>query len=543
MGHPLEEDEANVTKNDASQCGANRTRAGLAVLTMLAAGLAAYLLTTAGARPQRAEPAPAAGLDPTLYYDPREWYAANRDPDPADCYKPQQHSAPLNILFIMADDLGWGDLGCYGHPYVRTPNIDRLAAEGVRFTQFHVSSPVCSPTRTACLTGLFPARVDIHSHLHKPEWNRRCGQPDCLDPDVPTLADLLKETGYTTGIFGKWHLGGAGCPAPGEYGFDAHLTSASSGPSFRKEEHARARRLDAERIAAHAIDFMDHAAANGNPFYLSVCFTDPHAPLDPPARYVEMYRTIAGPEGNLSSFNKYLSPAAVYCAAITHMDAQVGRMLDRLEELGLQENTLVIFTSDNGPEDISVSSASYSGVGSPGPYRGRKRSLYEGGICVPLVARWPGKIWRNTLNDSTVMGDVDLLPTVCYFAGVPEQRLSRLRLDGQNMACAFFGRPLNRARPLMWEYNGGGIGHPINQSPPMAIRENEWKLLMDYPGQGTRIELYNLAQDVREVDNVATDFPGVARRLSEQLRSWCESLPGCGPLDLHASATVADGAR
>src|SRR5262245_3934308 len=316
-------------------------------------------------------------------------------------------AASPNVLFVLADDLGWGDPSCYGNSRFKTPALDRLAREGTLFTQFYQTGSVCSPSRASLLTGRWPAELRLHGHLATPEENRKRDMAQFLDPSVPTLPRLLKAAGYTTAHVGKWHLGTPPSSAAGlrAYGFDearwVDVEGDLAGEAtnlWDLRERPRASRV----LVDETIALLDRI--RDRPFYCQLWLNDPHAPLAPSVEQMKPFRggTPAG----------FTSPSEVYAGTVTEMDRQIGRLLDRLDALGLARNTLVIFSSDNGPEDIEVV-ATWSGAGSAGPLRGRKRSLYEGGIRVPFLVRWPPGVPAGKVNDVTVVSGADLLPTLC----------------------------------------------------------------------------------------------------------------------------------
>jgi len=436
--------------------------------------------------------------------------------------------APPNIVFILADDWGWGDLGCYGHPHVQTPHLDALAAGGVLFTQFYVCSGVCSPSRAAFMTGRFPAHWGIHGHFADHGRNAARGMPNWLDPTATTYTRLLQQHGYAVGHFGKWHLGhGEGAPPPAEYGIDESRVNAGNGPQigfpvvYRQPEDQGQRTRSSEIIVDCSIDFVEQH--RDGPFLLNVWLNDTHATLDPDEKQLEPYEHLM-PQGLKG---KHAGANAIYFAVVTEADRQIGRLLDRLDELGLAENTIVIFTADNGPENIGIRNASHSGVGSPGPFRGRKRSLYEGGIRTPCLVRWPaGGAEAGLIDNDTPLAAVDWLPTFCALTGieVPEG----LELQGEDMSAAFRGLPQARTTPLHWEWRFHVYGHPINRSPILAIRQGEWKLLAnpDYE----RVELYHVPSDPMELNNLAERYPILVTQLCAQALAWQATLPK-GPFD------------
>ncbi|MBI4559886.1 MAG: sulfatase-like hydrolase/transferase [Candidatus Hydrogenedentes bacterium] len=426
-----------------------------------------------------------------------------------------------NFILILADDLGWGDLPCYGNKIAQTPNLDRLASEGLRFTNFYVNGPVCSPSRVGFMTGRFPSSLAIHSHYATPELNTQRGMPQALDPNVATLADTLKPAGYVTGHFGKWHMGDI---VPREYGFDEYRVVAGGGTQAWNREGDFWRR-SSELVVDAALQFIEEHRAE--PFFVNVWTLHPHAPLDPSEEQMDLYKRF----NNGRATGKFTTPFAVFYGTVTEMDRQIGRLLAKLDELGIADNTIVLFSSDNGPEDIHLTETAHSGVGSPGPFRGRKRSLYEGGVRTPLIVRWSGQISGNAVDRTTVLSGVDFLPSLCRIVGVSIPK--GLPLDGEELSDAFMGRPRQRTRPLMWERRFRVLGDPLNMSPLMAIRDGKWKLLMN--PDLSRVELYDVPDDPLEVDNLADRNPRVVRRLSEKLLEWHATLP-TSPIEKNAGA-------
>lgn len=433
-----------------------------------------------------------------------------------------QDPAPRpNILFILADDLGWGDLSCYGNTQFETPHLDRLAAQGALFTQCYVNGPVCSPTRSSFLTGRFPGRNRIHGHLATEELNARRAMPNFLDPAVPNVARLLKQAGYRTAHFGKWHLGRfAGAPLPGAYGFDEHKSVSSNDERF--EEMADGFRARSTRwMVDEGLDFI-RSTPRPQPFYLQLWTLVPHAPLAPtPEQLAPMARFQPGPHV------PWPGARQIYGASVRDLDEQIGRLLRRLDEDGRAGNTLVIFSSDNGPEDIHIQNASHAAFGSPGPFRGRKRSLYEGGVRVPGILRWPGRIAAGRVDTRSVVSGVDLLPTAARLAGAPAPP----DLDGEDVSDILLGSARPRRTPLLWEWRFRVFGYNVNRSPVLAIRDGGWKLLLN-PDR-SRVELYRIVDDPGEMNNVAAAFPAIVERLAAQALAWQKTLPP-GPADADA---------
>ena len=423
-----------------------------------------------------------------------------------------------NVIFILADDLGWGDLSCYGNAFLRTPNIDRLAREGTLFTQFYVCGSVCSPSRCAFFTGQYPARHKIHGHYAAPEQNTSRGMSQCLDPKVPNVARLLKSAGYATAHIGKWHLGSnSGGPDPGAYGFDFVGTGERGGAGVQREEpHFRAK--STALFVDEALKFIGENRAK--PFYLQLWTLVPHATLNPTPEQLEPFDRFSNP--NIP----HKSARSIFYASVADLDAHIGRLLDGLQKLGVADNTAVFFSSDNGPEEIFIQNAGHSGIGSPGPFRGRKRSLYEGGVRVPFLAKLPGKIPAGRVEDTSVVAGADFLPTVCKLAGVPVP--ASHKPDGEDMSDVLLGKSRARSGPLMWEWRFNVAGHALNRSPQLAIRDGDWKLLMN-PDR-SRVELYDIPRDPMQVNSVTDKHPEVVARLSERVLAWKKELPE-GPLD------------
>lgn len=428
--------------------------------------------------------------------------------------------APLarpNIVFVLADDLGWGDLSCYGNRRCSTPNLDRLASQGVLFTNFYVNGSVCSPSRTAFTTGQYPARHRVHGHFAAPELNARRGMPNFLDPRVPTLAASLKRAGYSTAHFGKWHLGnGPGAPMPDAYGFDVHA-SVNSNETRWAAEDAGFRARSTAWIVDNALDFI--AKQKDHPFYTQLWTLLPHAPLAPTEEQMAPFSKLQpGPHV------PHKGAWQIYNASLKNLDDELGRFFRRLEELGQAGNTLVLFSSDNGPEDIHIQNAAHSGVGSPGPFRGRKRSLYEGGVRLPLIARWPNRIPAGRVDSSSVLSAVDFAPT-----------LTRLALadplpnpDGEDVTSPLLGQPATGRQDLFWEWRFQIAGYYQNRSPILSIRSGDHKLLMN-PDR-SRVELYDIPRDPGEAQNLAPQQPKIVEALSKKVLAWQKTLPA-GPFD------------
>jgi arylsulfatase A-like enzyme len=444
-----------------------------------------------------------------------------------------------NIIFIMADDLGFGDLASYGHPRIKTPHLDQLAAEGTRFTQYY-THPVCSPSRVSLLTGQHPARWQVYAPIVWLSVNAKNGMPDWLDLQAPSLPRALQQAGYSTALFGKWHLGGGSgrnfsgkainsedAPLPTGYGYDETRTYVGNGPGWRgttpvAEPHEiyvveddAFIQWSSKLIADEAIAFLGRRKEVPNqPFLLQVHFHDPHVPLRPTEEMMKPYADISDPG------------IRAYYAAVTNVDFNVGRILSRLDELGLRDNTLVIFTSDNGTparqgsRDTGKRLDENDTAGSNGPLRGWKWHLYEGGIRVPFIARWPGVVAQGKTDTSSVLNVCDLAPTFAHLGGarMPDGYVS----DGVDLTKIFMGQTVTREVPMYWY-----LPVATRRGPPIAVRDGNWKLLME--PDGTNPELFDLSSDPGEQHNLAAREPVVLDRLRAQIRRWLASLPR--PLD------------
>ena len=419
-----------------------------------------------------------------------------------------------NIVFIFADDWGWGDLSCHGHPYVKTPNLDRLAREGTDFTRFTVASGVCSPSRTAVMTGHFPARYNIDGHFAAVSSNAKRGMPDWLDPKVPTLPRMLQSTGYATAHFGKWHLGNdmiPDSPTPAAYGYDEYGAFNCSGEQMPVHEDAQ-----------HAIAFIEKSAAAKKPFFINLWMHEPHTPFHTVPKYEWRFREMKIREDQ------------IYASVLSHADDRIGDVLAVLDRLKLTDNTLVIFTSDNGPArgsanaklDLQYDTATGAGWGiaaSKGVTAGRKgykASLFEGGINVPFIARWPGKIAAGKIDNASLISAVDLLPTFCELAGAKLPQ--GYQPDGISQIEVLQGKvSATRSKPLFWKMGGGKDSefHWANY----AVVDRQWKLLTT--ADAKRVELYDIAADALETQDLATEKPELVKEIMAKLEAWKATLP------------------
>lgn len=419
-----------------------------------------------------------------------------------------------NVVFLLADDLGWGDLSCHGSGFIKTPNIDRLASEGMDFQQFYTTSPVCSPSRAGFMTGRFPARFRIHSAIGGVRKNIDVGQVDWLDPQAVTLPRLLQGAGYVTGHFGKWHLQSGqadDAPLPAAYGVDEYALFAGTA-------HPDAERtIEHDEIWDAAADFIRRH--HDRPFFVNVWMHETHLAHYPSEVSLEL--------------NQHLDERQrIYAAVATDADRGVGQVLGVLEELGLTGETIVIFSSDNGPENTHASMmemrggyGGYYSVGETGGHKGRKRSLYDGGTGTPFIVRWPGRVPAGRVDESSVLSATDLLPTVCAAVGVdlPADYAG----DGESVLSAWEGGEFRRSRAIFWDWNG--TDRPPTNWPRWAVRDGDWKLLVN--DDGSRRELYRMSEDGSESTDRAGENSELVSRLGAELDAWRESLPGEVPMD------------
>ncbi len=425
-----------------------------------------------------------------------------------------------NVVVVFVDDFGWGDPSCYGNSMVSTPNIDRLAAEGVRFTQGYVAAPICSPSRCGLVTGQFPARWKITSFLQTKAGNRACEMADFLDPKAPSLPRVLKEAGYATAHVGKWHLGGGrdvtDAPKFAEYGYDLGLGTYESpepaaplglkttpwGPQDRLEPQQVPRHERTKWMVDQTLAFLKQNA--GKPCFVNLWLDDTHTPFVPSEAQVKAVQK----KGEAELRTRYR-------AVLAAMDVEVGRLLDGLKGT----DTLVFLIGDNG---ASQPFARERGGG----LRGQKLSLYEGGVRVPFLAWWPGKVKGGIVNEKTVIAAVDLMPTLAIVCA--GKLPTGYQGDGEDMTAAVLGGSPERSKPLFWEYgrNDKSFAYPQDakhRSPNVAVRDGNWKLLVNADGTGA--ELYDLATDRNETKNLAAEKPDVAKQLAEKALAWRKSVP------------------
>lgn len=456
------------------------------------------------------------------------------------CQSGQQEEKP-NVVFIFIDDMGYGDPSSFGNPVVQTPHMDALAEQGLKFTNFYVNSPICSPSRVALNTGRYPMRYKIHSYIAASVQNEERAMAHYLDPSAPFFARTLKQNGYATGHFGKWHMGGGrdlgDVPYPTDYGYDKSVVSfegigdrvlfPNDNLCSQSAELGRGNIIWAEKHRSTQI-YVDSALAfidrQGDlPFFVNLCPNDVHDPHLPAEAMLEQFKS--------GSENPWEQK---FFAVLKELDNQIGRFMGELESRGLLENTIVVFTSDNGPTDWPYYyrqqryPEGYEGElyppGFTGGFYGRKWSLYEGGIRMPFIIQWKGHIPAASTDTTTVMAAMDLFPSLCSILGIdyPDN------LDGTDKSEALLGTPVKPTKPLMWEYSsnpGGSIqpGNPAFRSPNLAMRDGDWKLLMN--ADSTDIKLFDLKNDPGEQQNLADQNVERVREMAAGVLAWRRSMP------------------
>jgi arylsulfatase A-like enzyme len=412
----------------------------------------------------------------------------------------------LNFVFFLIDDMGWMDLACQGSKFYETPNIDRLASQGMRFTNAYAACPVCSPTRASVMTGRYPARLHLtdwiaghnrpNAKLRIPDWTQH------LALEEITIAEALKPAGYATASIGKWHLGG---PEywPEKQGFDVNFAGTNQGqppnyfapykiqtiPSAPDGEYLT------DRLAEEACKFID--ANKGRPFFVYLPHYAVHGPLMAKKEMIEKYKAKADPASGQKN--------AVYAAMIQSVDESVGKVCAKLDELGLADRTVVIFMSDNG---------GVAGTTSNTPLRAGKGTLYEGGIREPLIVRWPGAVKPGTTSDEVVIS-VDFFPTILEMAGVAPD--PKLVLDGISLVPVLKQAGKLTREAVYWHYP-----HYHNTTPGGIIRAGDWKLIEYF--EDNRVELYNLREDLGETKDLAATSPEKAAGLRKKLADWRTSV-------------------
>ncbi|BDS08378.1 N-acetylgalactosamine-6-sulfatase [Oceaniferula spumae] len=457
--------------------------------------------------------------------------------------------AKPNIVFILADDLGYGELGCYGQEKIKTPHIDQLAKEGLKFTQHYTGAPVCAPARCVLMTGKNLSHAEIRGNRDSGNGKKFPGQWP-ITADAVTIAEVLKEAGYATGAFGKWGLGPSdtsGSPIKQGfdtfYGYNCQRNAHSYYPPFldsnekeevinkdpipghlrKKQGEVKAEDYVAENYAPdlileHALKFIDDN--KDKPFFLYLPVVEPHVSIQSPQEWIDKYPEEWDKDREYRGQNGYLPhprPRAAYAAMISDMDENVGKVLERIKKHGLEKNTIVIFTSDNGPthggqdKRFNIGGADCVFFKSRGGLRGYKGSCYEGGIRIPCVVKWPGKVKPGTVTNMPSYFP-DWFNTLANIGG---GKMPDTKVDGIDLTPALLGEDApKRAVPMVWDFhNYGGI---------IAVRDGNWKAVRRnlLKKKSSPWELYDLATDVHEANNVAADHPDIVKRLE---KFWLEN--------------------
>ncbi len=424
------------------------------------------------------------------------------------CSQSVENSKP-NIIFIMIDDLGYGDVGCYGSEINKTPHIDQLARGGKKFTDFHTNGPMCSPTRASLLTGMYQHRF---GEKFERAISGKTDFHDGLPEEAVTIAEVLKGAGYTTGMYGKWHLGYRAPYLPTNQGFDefiglgagdgdhhSHIDRWGRKDWWHNDKLKMEKGYSTNLITKHSIEFIKKHKAE--PFFLYVSHLSVHfpwqGPTDPPHRvegkdYTNDKWGIIPDKNNVSPHVK---------AMVESVDSSVGKIMKTLSNLGLEKNTLVIFTSDNG--GYTHYAESHFNISSNGPLRGQKTEIYEGGHRVPFIAYWPGKIVAGSESDEVIM-TMDMFPTFLNIADV--EIPANLKLNGINVLPQILGNETLAARSVCWK-----IGNE------KAIRKDKWKLCMF---GNDRLELFDLSIDIGESKNIADENTPIVEQLIAEYNEW-----------------------
>ena len=427
-----------------------------------------------------------------------------------------------NIIFILADDLGYGDLSCYGQTRFQTPNIDRLAAEGTKFTDHYAGSTVCAPSRASLMTGFHTGHCYVRGNYETGPF----GFGACLElrPEDVTVQELLRQQGYVTGMYGKWGLGVMTTTGqPDKQGVDewfGYLNQAHAHFYYPEYLWKNGERIELpgnkdgketqyahDLIVDEALDFIERHKEE--PFFLYMPVTIPHAEMKVPQESIEPFlgkweETPYNVDGS-KHYGTQLHPKAAFAGMVSRLDRDVGRVLDLLKDLGIDDNTLVIFTSDNGPHHEGGHDPQF--FDSNGPLRGGKRDLYEGGIRVPMIARWPGHVQAGSITDH-VSAFWDFLPTACELSGITVP----INMDGISYVPTLLGHSDRQKQHdyLYWEFHE-------NPTTDQAVRMGKWKAVRHYPSGP--VELYNLETDIGEQENIADEHPDIVEHMKRILES------------------------
>ncbi|MDR3141255.1 MAG: sulfatase-like hydrolase/transferase [Tannerellaceae bacterium] len=416
-----------------------------------------------------------------------------------------------HIVIIYTDDMGIGDLSCYNNGWTATPNIDRLAANGLTFNHYYTASPVSSPSRVSLTTGMFPTEWGVNTFLHDRAGNAKCEQVDYLDASAPSVAKALKEAGYSTAHIGKWHMGGGrdvdDAPQISLYGFDEYastyespepdkLITASNWIWSKQDSIKRWERTG--YFVDKALDFLSRH--KNNPCFVNLWPDDMHDPWIPQKEFFDD--------------RKSWTSRSNFIAVLEEYDRQIGRFVDGLKKLEMLENTLIIFTSDNG------ALPTFDQIRTNG-LRGSKVSLYEGGIRMPFIISWPAKIKAGEIEDESVVCSVDIFPSLCAITGA--KMPDGFNYSGEDMSKSLLGiKAQQRKKDIVWDFGRnqffGRPPQPYHQSPHLSIRRGDWKVLVN--ADGTSLELFNIKEDPNETTNISDKYPQMAAEMSEKVISW-----------------------
>lgn len=441
----------------------------------------------------------------------------------------QEKPGKPNIVFVLVDDLGWSDLGFMGSENYNTPNVDKLATEGMVFTDFYAAGPVCSPTRASILTGKNPARTGVTTYLITPDQDVDYMSDHLALPEY-TLAEALRDNGYVTGLFGKWHLGYEAQHWASNQGFMTAIGGTTSRNAWKMLYPDRQPPVDqlenlyfsphflthmdngpkgeylTDRLTNETIDFMQDNARRGKAFFAFLSFHTVHTPLEAKSQVMDYYDEKFSKEDYYmvdiqeNGSRKYQNMPE-YAAMVQHMDENVGKLMDWIDKLGIRENTIVVFTSDNGGKHSVTSNA---------PLRGAKHNLYEGGIRVPLIVRWPGYVDPNSTYNEPLISN-DFYPTLLDLVNlnlIPEQHV-----DGVSFKSVLFGNPNPVPREaLCWHYP-----HGVFQG---AVRMGNYKLIFHY--KTGEVELFDLSNDISESNDISNSNQEIVDKLRNMLKKWLE---------------------
>lgn len=423
-----------------------------------------------------------------------------------------------NIIFIMADDLGYNEVGAYGQKIIKTPNIDRIASEGMKFTQFYSGAPVCAPARCVLLTGKHPGHAFIRDNR---EW-KPVGQYPIPASEV-TIAEVLKKKGYATAAIGKWGLGYPGSSGDPNnqgfdffYGFNCQRHAHNHYPRYMQKNDKQevlegnyrqlsGKQYSQDLFTREALGFIDEN--RDKPFFLYLPFAIPHLSIQVPDESLEWYKDkIKEEDYTHRGYLKHPFPRAGYAAMITHMDRDIGLIMDRINKLGLDDNTLIVFTSDNGPTFNRLGGSDSEYFESNKPFSGLKGDILEGGIRVPMVARWPGKIKAGSVSDH-VAAFWDVMPTLAEIAGTK----APAKIDGISFLPTLLGKSNQKKHDyLYWEFPSYGGQQAVRMGKWKGVRRDMFK---NNNADPLRIFLYNLEEDIKEQNDVAGEHPEIVKQM------------------------------